>query len=222
VEPVILLRLVPIPKFADSTRGDSLATRLRAERRPRVLAWMQPRAGQSILDVGGQQASWRDSPLPCHVAVLNLAAPDAAGSCSWIQGDALRIPFADRTFDVVFSNSVIEHVGNREQQRRFADEVQRVGKRYWVQAPNRHFPIEPHFLFPGFQFLPTSLRVLVSRYWPFSWDRHFGVSEAAIEESARTIRLPTASELADLFPGGIIDREVVFGLTKSVTIASPG
>jgi hypothetical protein len=219
--PVILRRLVPIPKFADSTRADSLATRLRAERRRRFLEWMQPRPGQRLLDVGGQQRTWRDFPVPCHVSVLNLAPPDEPGDCAWVQGDALRMPFADHSFDVVFSNSVIEHVGERAQQRRFADEIQRVGKRYWVQAPNRNFPIEPHFLFPGFQFLPTRLRVIIARYWPFSWDKHFGLSNAAIEESARSIRLPTAAELGELFRGGCIEREVIFGLTKSVTIATP-
>jgi hypothetical protein len=182
---------------------------------------MQPRPGQRLLDVGGQQRTWRDDPIPCHVSVLNLAAPDGPGYCDWVQGDALCMPFADQSFDVVFSNSVIEHVGQRTQQRRFAEEIQRVGKRYWVQAPNRNFPLEPHFLFPGFQFLPTALRVIIARYWPFSWDKHFGVSRIAIEDSARSIRLPTAAELAELFRGGCIQREVVFGLTKSVTIATP-
>jgi hypothetical protein len=217
----ILLPLVPIPKFADSTRADSLATRLRAERRRDFLDWMQPRPGQRLLDVGGQQRTWRDFAVPCQVSILNLAAPDGDGHCAWIQGDALNMPFGDNSFDVVFSNSVIEHVGERAQQRRFAQEVQRVGKRYWVQAPNRNFPIEPHFLFPGFQFLPAALRVVIARYWPFSWDKHFGVSSAAIQESARSIRLPTAAELADFFGGGRIHREVVFGLTKSITIATP-
>jgi SAM-dependent methyltransferase len=213
--------LVPIPRFADSTRSDSLATRLRAERRRHFLEWVGPNQGVRILDVGGQRRSWRELGLACEVTVLNLAAPDEDGAVAWVRGDALRLPFADQSFDVVFSNSVIEHVGDRAQQSEFAREVRRVGVRYWVQAPNRMFPIEPHFLFPLFQFLPMTLRTLIARYWPFSWDRHFGLSTDAIVESARTIRLPTVREFTEIFPGGVIHREVIGGLTKSMTVASP-
>jgi hypothetical protein len=71
---------------------------------------MGPQPSQRVLDVGGQQSTWRELALPCRVTVLNLNSPDAAGGCDWIRGDALRAPFADGTFDVVFSNSVIEHV----------------------------------------------------------------------------------------------------------------
>src|SRR5207237_1387080 len=119
------------------------------------------------------------------------------------------------------SNSVIEHVGDRPQQRTFAREIQRVGKRYWVQAPNRNFPVEPHFLFPAFQFLPISMRVVVARWWPFSWDKDYGATTASLEHSARTIRLPSARELTEFFHDGVLEREVVFGLTKSLTITSP-
>jgi hypothetical protein len=177
---------------------------------------------QRILDVGGQRSTWRDVPLTWSVTVLNLNGPDAAGRCGWIRGDALRAPFADGAFDIVFSNSVIEHVGDREDQRRFASEIQRIGHRYWVQAPNRYFPIEPHFLFPCFQFLPLRARLVVAAHWPFSWDKHFGVSAAESQENARRIRLPTAAELVDFFPGGALWREQVLGLTKSLTICSPG
>ncbi len=36
----------------------------------------------------------------------------------------------------------------------------------WVQTPYRYFPIEPHWIFPGFQFLPLSARTEISRRWP--------------------------------------------------------
>lgn len=54
--------------------------------------------------------------------------------------------FQDNEFDAVFSNSVIEHVGDYEAQRQMANEIMRVGKRYFVQTPNFYFPIEPHIL----------------------------------------------------------------------------
>jgi 2-polyprenyl-3-methyl-5-hydroxy-6-metoxy-1,4-benzoquinol methylase len=67
--------------------------------------------------------------------------------------------FQNDEFDIVFSNSVIEHVGSYEEQNLMASEVRRVGKRYFIQTPNLFFPIEPHFLFPFFQFLPLDYRV---------------------------------------------------------------
>ena len=34
---------------------------------------------------------------------------------------------------------------------------------HWVQTPYRYFPVEPHFLFPGFQFLPLTVRAVLMR-----------------------------------------------------------
>ncbi|MEM2045934.1 MAG: class I SAM-dependent methyltransferase, partial [Candidatus Bathyarchaeia archaeon] len=58
----------------------------------------------------------------------------------WIIGDARCMPFKDKSFDVVFSNSVIEHVGNYDDQKMCAEEIRRVGKCYFVQTPNFYFP----------------------------------------------------------------------------------
>ncbi|WP_255695553.1 methyltransferase domain-containing protein [Rhodohalobacter sp. 614A] len=71
---------------------------------------------------------------------MNLVFPNSGAigkQFQYVQGDALDMHmFEDKSFDVVFSNSVIEHVGSFENQRRFADEVRRVGKAYWVQTPD--------------------------------------------------------------------------------------
>ena len=53
-------------------------------------------------------------------------------------------PFADDEFDWVFSNAVVEHVGNRTNQLMFINEMLRVGKRVFFTTPNRWFPIESH------------------------------------------------------------------------------
>ena len=60
-----------------------------------------------------------------------------------IQSDALAIPFADRSFDLAMSNSVIEHVPD---QAKFDAVVMRVGRRIYCQTPSKWFTVEPHYL----------------------------------------------------------------------------
>lgn len=64
------------------------------------------------------------------------------------------LPFDDESFDLVFSNAVIEHVGAQEEQRAFLDEILRVGKRAFVTTPNRRHPIEFHTVTPFLHYLP--------------------------------------------------------------------
>lgn len=70
-------------------------------------------------------------------------------------GREKRLPFADGAFDVVFANAVIEHVGSRERQGEFLEEVSRVGRAAFVTTPNRWFPVELHTVLPLVHFLPT-------------------------------------------------------------------
>jgi SAM-dependent methyltransferase len=114
--------------------------------------------------------------------------------------------FDTGSFDVVFSNSVIEYVGAFSDQERMASEVLRVGKRYYVQTPNRFFPIEPHFLLPGFQFLPRWMKVAMIQRFALGWyDRAATREEACC--LADEIRLLRRGELRRLFPGGKIMEE---------------
>jgi hypothetical protein len=107
----------------------------------------------------------------------------------------------------VFSNSVIEHMGAFGEQARFAKEVRRVGRRYFVQTPNRWFPLEPHYLVPGFQFLP----VFVQKWL----HTHCDLGNIRKTEPFGTIRLMTRNELQELFPGAHILPERVGPLVKS-------
>lgn len=96
-----------------------------------------------------------------EVVIVNLyqSALNASTSMpiSWVTADACALPFPSRSFDWVFSNAVIEHVGNFARQRRFADEIRRVARMgYFVATPDKYFPIEPHTLLPFYQFLPPS------------------------------------------------------------------
>lgn len=176
-----------------------------------------------ILDAGGTQSFWQQLAVPreegMEVWLLNLSSQDAqAPYFRNITGDAREMrQFKDKEFDIVFSNSVIEHVGDFDGQRRMADEIRRVGKKYFLQTPNRYFPIEPHFLFPFFQFFPHRARVWLVTSFHLGWHgRILDRNEAAREVGS--IRLLSENELRELFPEGKISREKFLGLTKSFNV----
>jgi len=130
-------------------------------------------------------------------------------------GDATNLhQFADASFDIVFSNSVIEHLFTLENQTRMASEVRRVGKAYWVQTPNFWFPIEPHFLVPGWQWMPFNVRVSLLRRWKFG-QRGPCSDRVRAQELVKEVRLMTAKELRQLFPAAKLIPERFGGLIKS-------
>jgi hypothetical protein len=137
-----------------------------------------------------------------------------------IVGDARDLSrFADKSFDLVFSNSVIEHLGLFREQMRMAEEVRRVGRRYFVQTPNRWFPLEPHALVPFFQFMPVRLSARLLRKRSIGWmARSPDLTRALID--VESLRLLSRRELQLLFPGAEILQERVFGLTKSFVVTS--
>lgn len=174
-----------------------------------------------VLDIGGTPECWDLSPVRPRLVLLNTprAKDDLRRAAEWVAGDGRSLPFRDGAFDLVFSNSVIEHVGDRESQSRFAREVARVGRSYWVQTPDRRFPVEQHLLTPLIHWLPRPWqRVIVPRWnvWsavvPVTPDRR----RFYIEHYLNDIRLLTARELRELFPRGRIIRERFLGLSKSL------
>jgi hypothetical protein len=162
----------------------------------------------TVLDVGGGAMNWQwCDPLP-RVTTLNLRRGD-------VVADGRCLPFRDGSFDVVFSNSVIEHVGNRMDQEAFAGEVGRVGRHYFVQTPNRNFPIEPHFMTPLVQFLPVGLRARIARNFTV-WGLVTRPAPDTVASRVRSTRLLTPRDMHRLFPGALLHRERLFGLTKSL------
>jgi hypothetical protein len=154
-----------------------------------------------------------------EIVLLNLTAQAVAHEhMRAVAGNAADMSmFRDGEFDVVLSNSVIEHLPSLELQRRMAFEVRRVGRRHWVQTPNRRFPLEPHFLFPFFQYLPVPARVALLRRMNLGWYPRQPDPEAARAEVV-SVRLMTYRELRVLFPGSRIVGEHAFGLLKSFVV----
>lgn len=174
-----------------------------------------------ILDVGGTPFNWAFLEARPLVTIVNLPY-----SCEpWeprftcVFGDGRRLPFADQSFDIVFSNSVIEHVGDWESQQQFAAEIARVGRAYWVQTPNRGFPVEPHLMTPFLHYLPLAWQSRIARrftVWALIERPSADRWTFYIDHYLRDIRLLDTSEMRRLFPGAEIVRERLGGLTKAL------
>lgn len=209
--------------LVDNHSEGSWAHHMRLRRFARFVGFLSaaPRPCR-VLDVGGTQGFWdrmhfQDRDIT--IVLLNLTAADGLRpGFVGMAGDARRMEFSDGEFDIVFSNSVIEHLGTWEDQMAMADEVRRVGRRYWIQTPNRWFPIEPHALVPGLQFLPQAMQGrIVGRFRP-GWYRP--LPRAKAERDAADVRLLTRTEMRRLFPDGTLWSERFFGLTKSLVACS--
>ncbi len=100
---------------------------------------------------------------------LNLSGKNNNGipNLDSVKGDGRKLEFDDSEFDIVFSNSVIEHVGSFEDQKKICEEILRVGKKFWVQTPSKSFFFEPHFLFPFFHWFPISIRKIIVYITPW-------------------------------------------------------
>jgi hypothetical protein len=176
-----------------------------------------------ILDVGGTEDYWVRmgfvDPAEVELTIVNLDPPaPRRPNVRTLAGDACAMPeFADAAFDVAFSNSVIEHVGDYARQRSMASEIQRIGRRYFVQTPSRTFPIEPHFMFPWFQYLPLAWKAWLLMHLSLTFGGRLPNREAAIA-TARSVELLGEAEFTRLFPGARLYREKLAGLTKSFIV----
>lgn len=212
--------------LSDDDDPTSYGNRLRARRFALFERLTQPLPRPlRIIDVGGttafwEQRGWAGRP-DIHVTLVNLEPerqryPNIVATVG-IATDLHQFP--NRSFDVAFSNSVIEHLRTLNNQMAMALEMRRLARAYWVQTPNYWFPIEPHFRAVGWQWLPQSLRVnLIQR-------RGFGLRGRCVElrkaqEIVDEIRLLTRRELRRLFPEAWLWAERFVGLVKSWTAIS--
>jgi hypothetical protein len=200
----------------------------------------QPTAAMSILDIGGTDLLWRMADQPARVVLLNTKIPegrdvgllgteysdalsDAPGppaNVEYVLGDGKSVPYADREFDVCFSNSTIEHLFRLEEQRRFANEVRRVARGVWLQTPARTFPFEPHWLSPFIHWLPRSWQRRLGRnFTVYGW--MLRPPSEDVSQLVDELRLLTYREMQELFPDCEIRRERFLGLTKSYIAVRP-
>ena len=182
---------------------------------------MRPTPFDRILDIGvgegvgrgvnffEERYSWRGQVTAVALAdipTFRHAYPEIA----LIVGDGRRLPFADRSFDIAFSNAVIEHVGSGKDQRAFVAEACRVADRVFLSVPNRWFPMDTHTMIPFAHWFPLRWRNAVYR----TLGRRSYASEKALH-------LIGGRELLRLVPegwNGRIIRQRWFGMTANLNL----
>jgi hypothetical protein len=198
-----------------------LGARFRRRRMERLAALFGIEPGWLVLDVGGTPAIWDLCPVRPRLVILNQprAREPVPPGVLYVDGDGTALPFADQSFDLVFSNSVIEHLGTAEAMARFAAEVRRTGRRYFVQTPDAASPVEPHLYTPFLHWLPgTWQRALAPRcsFWALLARATADQRDFYLRHYLEEIRLLRAGDLQQLFPEARILRERFCGLPKSL------
>lgn len=180
----------------------------------------------SVLDVGGLPRSWNGLPVDPQTTIVNLEplppheAHFLTPNQKFVQGNGTRLAWEDKSFEIVFSNSVIEHLGTRENQVAFAGECRRVGMGYWIQTPAREFPVEPHYLTLFLHWFPRSLQKRLLR-WCSVWGWLSRPQPGAVDAAIAEVRLLTFKEVKGLFPDAKIIIERWLGLPKSYIAYKP-
>jgi hypothetical protein len=193
----------------------------RRRRNELLLKFISAMTAPTILDVGGTLEYWHGIPrgVAKRVVLLNTF-PQAVIEAGFeaVVGDARDLSrFGDGEFDLVFSNSVIGHVGGFTDQERMAREICRIGKRHFVQTPNHTFPIDWRTRVPFFHLLPSKTQAWCFLHFPVgTYRRATGEHEAW--DWATRVRNIRRHEIDLLFPESIVLNERVFGLTKSFMI----
>jgi hypothetical protein len=219
--------------ISSHTNSKSIAARLRKRRMQYLDAAIAASPGErlSIADLGGTVSFWEmnlghlaDAGRIERIDLFNL--DNGSEEIIRIGKVELRQFTADVTnltkvanaeYDIAFSNSVIEHVGNLLRQQHFAEEIRRISVRYVMQTPNRCFPLEPHFYVPFFPYLPLGFRSWLHQHFKLGW-----LAKEPDPLLARIdcdqVRLLIRKELKLLFPEAAIHSERLFGMVKSYVL----
>lgn len=220
--------------IADVADENSLSYRFRSKRDEQLRAFMlearpQDRDVCCIADLGGGSAYWERVGLDWlsdnrfEVTCINYAEDElmrdsrVSGPIALAVGDACNLAhLADASFDIVHSNSVIEHVGDWQRMAEFAREVRRLAPAYYVQTPNFWFPADPHFFrVPLIHWLPPSVRAAIHMRVKAGWaPRARDLNDGMI--LAESNNMISSRQMRFLFPDARLQFERLAFLPKSI------
>lgn len=219
------------PKLFSYGCDDSYVATIRRRRFRRLQIYLDKLCANTprpikMLDIGGGFKFWEQSgfpdPLEYSITLLNHvvpALPENIPGFSVMKGDARELGEKEcQEFDIAFSNSVIEHVGEDEDQKKMADSILKNFDKYIVQTPNFWFPFEPHSQIPFFQYIPHFIRG--GLIFVFGNITYFPRKETYKEcvSVSKSTRMLTKRKLKALFPKAKIITESLFGLPKSFIV----
>jgi len=198
----------------------SIANRLRRKRFDIIRGMIESIDKDApILDIGGTDRYWEVMGLTnsSHQIILfntEVVAPRFLNMVS-VLGDGKDLSrYRDGEFQFVHSNSTLQYLRTVEDQFAMAREIRRVGRSYYVQAPNFWFPLETHFLFPAFKWLPEEIQIWLAMNYSLGWYDRQECAERA-RATVRGIRLTTRREFAKMFDDAHIATERFLGWPKS-------
>jgi 2-polyprenyl-3-methyl-5-hydroxy-6-metoxy-1,4-benzoquinol methylase len=209
-----------IKKISDNSKLGSMAFQFRQKRNILFISYLNKlKRPIKILDVGGTSDFWRLMDFKeenVKITILNLEKEQYnSKNITCIAGDATNLSqFGDEYFDVVFSNSVIEHLFTWGNQILMAREVERVGKNYFVQTPNLYFPLEPHWLFPFFQFLPKKFKIFLTKNFSLGHIGKIRNTKMATKQ-VEEVKLLSEGDLRTMFPNAHLYKEKFMLFNKS-------
>jgi hypothetical protein len=185
----------------------------------------QRKGSVSVIDIGGTHIFWKVMPPEvlegCNVKVLivnlpGVEVPRQEGCFTYEDSDGCDLGnYKDLQFDIAFSNSVVEHVGDWGRMKQFAGEARRVADNHFIQTPNFWFPVEPHCVTFVFHWLPFATRVWLLMHFDLGYWRGRRSVDAAVA-TAESAKLLNANMMRALFPDSRLVKERFFLLPKSL------
>lgn len=214
-------------KIASSNNADNLSSRFRRKRFKIFQTYLAKveLTNPKILDVGGTEDYWNQINLIFGTnfqPIINNISKDEIdrGNLSGIVDDGKFLSSVkDNTFDITYSNSVIEHLSTSEEQQEMANNFQRVAQYYFVQTPAFIFPFEPHFLFLFFHWLPRMIRIWLVLHFNLGWFKKCNTKMNA-KLLVDSIRILKKRELKILFKDATIIKEKFLMMSKSYIITN--
>lgn len=128
----------------------------------KIEALLGPLSGLKVLDLGTGSGLIADyfTQAGADVTAADRDDSEYKSDLPFVKIEGTALPFPSETFDVVIYNHVIEHVGDRPQQREALAEIARILKpdaRMYLAVPSKWAAIEPHYKLPLLGAMPRPL-----------------------------------------------------------------